>query len=93
MIFFLVLNKAIEKFLSYGDKKIKEDGLEDLDVTFLEVLADMLKGIKSKMMNYAEPIMLLGKNILASKVRKSILTNIFAIAFIILCFFYLLTFN
>lgn len=67
------MNKALEKFLSYGDKKIKEDGLEDLDVTFLEVLAEMLKGIKCKMINYAEPIMMLGKNILASKVRKSIL--------------------
>lgn len=59
----------MEKFLSYGEKKIQEDGLESIDTTFLDVLAEMLKKIKSKMIKYAEPIMMLTKNILALKVR------------------------
>lgn len=54
--------------MSYGEKKVKEDGLEAIDMTFLEVLADMLKEIKSRMLKYAEPIMMLAKNILALKV-------------------------
>lgn len=54
--------------MSYGEKKVHEDGLEALDTTFLDVLADMLKEIKSKMMKYAEPIMMLAKNIVALKV-------------------------
>jgi hypothetical protein len=62
----------LERFLSYGEKKIQEDGLEALDTTFLDVLADMLKEIKSKMMKYAEPIMMLAKNIVALKVSPSI---------------------
>lgn len=62
----------METFLSYGEKKIKEDGLEAIDTTFLEVLADLLKEIKSKMVKYAEPIMMLAKNILALKVRTEI---------------------
>lgn len=58
--------------MSYGEKKIKEDGLEAIDTTFLEVLADLLKEIKSKMVKYAEPIMMLAKNILALKVKTKI---------------------
>lgn len=55
--------------MSYGEKKIQEDGFETLDTTFLDVLAEMLKKIKGKMIKYAEPIMMLTKNILALKVR------------------------
>lgn len=68
----LGLEKALEKFLSYGEKKVKEDGLEAIDMTFLEVLADMLKEIKSRMLKYAEPIMMLAKNILALKVLRKL---------------------
>lgn len=60
----------METFLAYGQKKIQEDGLEAIDTTFLDVLADMLKEIKTKMVKYAEPIMTLTKNILSLKVRK-----------------------
>lgn len=58
--------------MSYGEKKVQEDGLEALDSTFLDVLADMLKEIKSKMIKYAEPIMMLAKNSLALKVGPNI---------------------
>lgn len=80
--FLLALEKVLTKFLNYGEKKVLEDGLEDLDTTFLEVLAYMLKEIKCKMVKYAEPIMILAKNILALKVRTKIVyfyTVIFAI--------------
>lgn len=66
----------MEKFFNYGEKKIQEDGLETLDTTFLDVLANMLKEIKSKMIKYAEPIMILAKNILALKVIMIILVII-----------------
>lgn len=56
--------------MKYGEKKIQDDGLEALDSSFLDVLGEMLKEIKTKMIKYAEPIMLLAKNILALKVRK-----------------------
>lgn len=68
-LIFLALEKALEAYLSYGEKKIQAEGLEALDTTFLDVLADMLKSIKNKMMKFAEPIMLLAKNILTLKVR------------------------
>lgn len=55
--------------MSYGEKKVQEEGLEAIDTTFLDVLADMLKEIKSKMVKYAEPIMLLAKNLFTLKVR------------------------
>ncbi|XP_050419977.1 importin-4-like [Adelges cooleyi] len=63
-----LLEKALEGFLSYGQKKVQDDGLESLDMTFFEVLAEMLKEIKSRMSKYAEPIMMLSKNILALKI-------------------------
>jgi len=62
------LDKALDKFFNYGEKKIKEEGLESIDTTFLDVLADMLKEIKIKMMKYSQSIMLLTKNILSLKV-------------------------
>lgn len=68
----LALEKALEILLSYGEKKVQEEGLEALNTTFLEVLADMLKEIKCKMVKYAQPIMMLAKNILALKVRTKI---------------------
>lgn len=55
--------------MSYGEQKVQKDGLEAIDVTFLEVLAEMLKEIGNKMVKYAQPIMVLAKNILALKVR------------------------
>jgi len=60
----------LENYLKYGEKKIQEDGLQDLDSIFLDVLSDMMKAIKTKMIKYAEPIMVLAKSILALKVRK-----------------------
>lgn len=67
----LGFEKSLERFLCYGEKKVKEDGLEAVDTTFLDVLADMLKQTKSKMIKYAEPIMMLAKNIIALKVSTS----------------------
>lgn len=67
---FLVLEKALEVLLNYGVKQVKEEGIETLNTTFLEVLADMLKEIKCKMVKYAQPIMTLAKNFLTAKVRK-----------------------
>ncbi|VVC26841.1 Armadillo-type fold,Armadillo-like helical,Importin-beta, N-terminal domain [Cinara cedri] len=61
------LEKALDKFFNYGEKKVTNDGLNNLDPIFLEVLADLLKEIKSKMIKYAEPIMILAKSILALK--------------------------
>lgn len=69
----LALEKALEILLSYGEKKVQEEGLEALNTTFLDVLADMLKEIKCKMVKYAQPIMMLAKNILALKVRTKLL--------------------
>jgi len=66
---YLALEKALEEFLKYGEKKIQEDGFPALDSVYLDVLADMLKEIKTKMIKYAEPIMILAKSILALKVR------------------------
>lgn len=62
----------MDKFFNYGEKKVLKDGLEALDTIFLDVLADILKEIKSKMIKYAEPIMILAKNILALKVKTKI---------------------
>ncbi|XP_050539704.1 importin-4-like [Daktulosphaira vitifoliae] len=62
------LEKALEAFLGYGEKKVQEDGLEALDITFLEVLSEMLKEIKTKMAKYAQPIMIMAKNILSLKI-------------------------
>lgn len=59
----------METYLKYGEKKIQEDGFPALDSIYLDVLADMLKEIKTKMIKYAEPIMLLAKSILSLKVR------------------------
>jgi len=67
--------------LSYGEQKIQNDGLEAIDVTFLEVLAEMLKEIKSKMVKYAMPVMVLAKNILALKVRTKFFKNILMVIF------------
>lgn len=60
----------MESYIKYGDKKIQEDGFPALDSIYLDVLADMLKEIKTKMFKYAEPIMVLAKSILELKVRK-----------------------
>lgn len=60
----------MENYLKYGEKKIEEDGFPALDSIYLDVLADMLKEIKTKMINYAEPIMVLAKSLLRLKVRK-----------------------
>ncbi|XP_022173439.1 importin-4-like [Myzus persicae] len=62
------LEKALENYLKYGEKKIQEDGFPALDSIYLDVLADMLKEIKTKMIKYAEPIMVLAKSILALKI-------------------------
>lgn len=62
------LEKALESYLKYGEKKIQEDGFPALDSIFLDVLADMLKEIKTKMIKYAEPIMVLAKSILELKI-------------------------
>ncbi|KAL5244737.1 hypothetical protein ACI65C_012147 [Semiaphis heraclei] len=64
----LSLEKALENYLKYGEKKIEEDGFPALDSIYLDVLADMLKEIKTKMINYAEPIMVLAKSLLRLKV-------------------------
>ncbi|KAL4119196.1 hypothetical protein QTP88_012040 [Uroleucon formosanum] len=62
------LEKALENYLKYGEKKIQEDGFSALDSIFLDVLADMLREIKTKMIKYAEPIMVLAKSILELKI-------------------------
>lgn len=62
----------MENYLKYGEKKIQEDGFSALDSIFLDVLADMLREIKTKMIKYAEPIMVLAKSILELKVRKQL---------------------
>lgn len=75
------MENAIEKFLSYGEQKVQKDGLEAIDVTFLEVLAGMLKEIRSKMVKYAMPVMVLAKNILALKVRPKFIKHILMVIF------------
>jgi len=80
---FLALEKSIGKFLSYGEQKIQNDGLEAIDVTFLEVLAEMLKEIRSKMIKFAEPIMILAKNILALKVKIKFINSILIFFFFV----------
>lgn len=72
LFIYLALEKALESYLKYGEKKIQEDGFPALDSIYLDVLADMLKEIKIKMIKYAEPIMVLAKSILELKVRKKI---------------------
>lgn len=55
--------------MNFGERQILEDGLDAICVTFLEILAVMLKEIGNKMINYAQPIMVFAKEFLTLKVK------------------------